>query len=100
MGDIGEKVKAIEQFDENVAGPVLEHLKERGGPYRVLVAPDHPTLIKTRTHDASPVPYAVCGSGVEASGAGGFSEAEASSGGPHFAKGWRLMGRLTDPAPW
>jgi 2,3-bisphosphoglycerate-independent phosphoglycerate mutase len=100
MGDIGEKVRAIELFDENVVGPVLERLKERDAPYRVLIAPDHPTLIKTRTHDASPVPYAVCGEGIEASGACGFSEAEASSGGPHFQKGWRLMGRLTDPAPW
>ncbi len=100
VGDALEKVSALERFDEKVVGPVFAHLESRGEPYRLLVAPDHPTLIKTRTHDASPVPYAVCGAGIPPSGATGFSEAEAARHGPAFAEGWRLMGRLTDPAPW
>lgn len=100
MGDAREKVKALERFDEEVVGPVLEHLEASGLPFRLLVAPDHPTLITTRTHGASPVPYAACGEGIPPSGAAGFTEAEASSHGPGFNEGWRLMGRLTDPSPW
>jgi 2,3-bisphosphoglycerate-independent phosphoglycerate mutase len=99
MGDLGEKVKAIEKFDELVVGPVLEGLAARGDPFRVLVAPDHPTLISTRTHDGSPVPYAVTGEGVPASGATIFSESEAARHGPLFREGYRLMGHLTG-AEW
>lgn len=100
MGDAAEKVKALERFDEAVAGPVLEHLEGLGRPFRLMVAPDHPTLIRTRTHDAGAVPYAVCGQGVRASGAPAFTEAEAARGGPHFQEGFRMMGRLTSPEPW
>lgn len=100
MGDAAEKVLAIERFDESVAGPVLAHLRSTGAPYRLLVVPDHPTLIRTRTHDGSPVPYAACGEGIAASGAGGFSESQAAAHGPHLEHGWRLMGRLTGPGGW
>ncbi|PKQ27856.1 MAG: cofactor-independent phosphoglycerate mutase [Candidatus Anoxymicrobium japonicum] len=100
LGDAHEKVKALESFDESVVAPVLEHLASRGAPYRLMVAPDHPTLIKTRTHDSSPVPFAICGAGISASGAPGFNEAEAAKRGPRFEQGWRLMGKLLDPSPW
>jgi 2,3-bisphosphoglycerate-independent phosphoglycerate mutase len=100
MGDVDEKVKALELFDERVVGPVRTHLESAGRPFRLLVAPDHPTLISTRTHDSTPVPYAACGEGIPASNASGFTEAEAARGGPRFDEGWRLMGRLTDPSPW
>jgi 2,3-bisphosphoglycerate-independent phosphoglycerate mutase len=100
MGDAAEKVLALERFDDMVAGPVLEHLQAAGQPYRLMVAPDHPTLVSTRTHDGSPVPYAVCGQGIAASGAKGFTEAYASSGGPHFEQGWMVMAKLTGLAAW
>jgi 2,3-bisphosphoglycerate-independent phosphoglycerate mutase len=95
MGDVEEKVKAIERFDEFIVGPVLEHLSSRGGRYRVLVSPDHPTYIATRTHDRSPVPYAACGSGIQRVGPRSYCEKEAARGGPHFQPGWKLMSHLT-----
>jgi len=100
MGDAAEKVKAIERFDELIVGPVREHLASRGEPFRLCVVPDHPTLISTRTHDGSPVPFAVEGEGIAASSAKGFTEAEARSHGPALDEGWKLMGMLTDPSPW
>jgi len=100
MGDPAEKVKAIERFDEKVVGPVRAHLASRGEPFRICVAPDHPTLISTRTHDGAPVPFAVEGEGIAASAANGFSEAEARTHGPALEEGWKLMGMLTDPSPW
>jgi len=100
MGDPAEKVKAIERFDEKVVGPVRAHLASRGEPFRICVAPDHPTLISTRTHDGAAVPFAVEGEGIAASAANGFSEAEALTHGPALDEGWKLMGMLTDPSPW
>lgn len=99
-GDLEEKVLALERFDEAVAGPLLEHMRSMSEPSRLLVAPDHPTLIRTRTHAASPVPYAVCGFGVPPSGASAFSEAEAALHGPHFDRAWMIMAKLTSLAPW
>lgn len=96
LGDPAEKVRAIERFDEGVVGPVLGHLESRGGPFRLMVAPDHMTLVTTRTHDATPVPFAVIGGGVPASGAKGFSEAQAASMPLALEEGWKLMGLLTD----
>lgn len=96
MGDAAEKVTALERFDSLVVGPVLEHLESAGSPFRLLVCPDHPTYLSTRTHDASPVPYAAYGAGVTQGGAERFSESEAASGGPHFDPGYMLMAALVD----
>ena len=100
MGRADEKVKAIEMFDAEVVGPVYAHLSAGADPYRICVAPDHPTLLSTRTHDATPVPYAAAGEGIPGSAAKGFTEAEAREHGPRFGEGWRLMGALTGSAPW
>lgn len=99
MGDIREKVLALERFDAEVVGPVAESL-DAGGESRLLVCPDHPTLISTRTHDASPVPYAACGTGISPGGANAFTEKQASGQGPHFTKGWEMMLHLTGNKSW
>lgn len=98
MGDVSGKVKALERFDEHVVGAVLDFARGRGD-CRLAVCPDHPTLISTRTHDSSPVPFAACGPGIRPSGSS-FNEDEAASGGPFFEEGWRLMSFLTGAEPW
>jgi 2,3-bisphosphoglycerate-independent phosphoglycerate mutase len=99
IGSVSEKVKALERFDADVVGPVLEHVRTQDGDFRILICPDHPTFISTRTHDGSPVPYAAFGAGIASSGAKGFSESHASSGGPHFDPGWKLMSAITGDWP-
>jgi len=94
MGDAAEKITALERFDSGVVAPVLEYLESSSEPYRLCVCPDHPTFISTRTHDASPVPYAACGSNIEPGGFAGFSESEAARGGPHFDPGYKLLDAL------
>ena len=42
-----------------MVAPLLQALTERGEDFRLLLLSDHPTLLTTRTHDGSPVPYAV-----------------------------------------
>jgi 2,3-bisphosphoglycerate-independent phosphoglycerate mutase len=55
-GDCGDKIRAIEDFDSLVVGPVMKGLKEFVD-YRVLLLPDHPTPLELRTHTADPVPF-------------------------------------------
>jgi len=48
-GEVQEKIKALENIDEHIVGPVHDYLKSQG-EYRVLVCPDHPTFLRTKTH--------------------------------------------------
>lgn len=50
------KVKAIEMIDSRVL-PILEKGLEQYEDYKILLLPDHPTPIVTRTHASDPVPY-------------------------------------------
>lgn len=63
-GSLDKKIQAIEEFDEHVVGPFVQRARERGD-WRILVAPDHATPVETRTHHAMPVPFCVCGPGIE-----------------------------------
>ena len=58
-GDRGRKLEAIQNVECHVVAPLLQALTERGEDFRLLLLSDHPTLLTTRTHDGSPVPYAV-----------------------------------------
>jgi 2,3-bisphosphoglycerate-independent phosphoglycerate mutase len=85
------KVEALERMDAEIVGPMRKALKSQGD-YRILISPDHSTLVRTRAHDRAPVPWAIAGTGVEASGAAGYDEESArASGGPVLDEGWRLM---------
>ncbi len=56
MGNHNDKIKAIEDFDALVVGPVVRGLKAFGD-HRVLLLPDHATPIELRTHTDEPVPF-------------------------------------------
>jgi 2,3-bisphosphoglycerate-independent phosphoglycerate mutase len=58
-GNYKDKIKAIEDFDALVVGPVMKGLKERFKEYRVLLMPDHATPIRVRTHTDEPVPFVI-----------------------------------------
>ncbi|ANX00611.1 cofactor-independent phosphoglycerate mutase [Thermoclostridium stercorarium] len=49
------KVKAIELIDSELLGPLLQGLSK--WDYSLLLLPDHPTPLSTRTHSGDPVPY-------------------------------------------
>lgn len=65
QGDWRTKVAGVEAIDQHVVGPVVEHLRRqhRDG-WRVLIMPDHYTLVSTRKHDATPPPWLIAGSDV------------------------------------
>ncbi len=65
-GSLENKLEAIRRVDARVVGPLLEKLPVLGD-FRMLLMPDHYTLLSTRTHDATPVPFALYDSRTEAS---------------------------------
>ena len=62
-----------------------------GDALRVLVMPDHPTPIETRTHSPEPVPFLLWGDNIRGNGAARFTESEAAKTGLTMAEGYRLM---------
>jgi 2,3-bisphosphoglycerate-independent phosphoglycerate mutase len=93
-GKLADKIKAIECFDEQVVGPVLEGIK-RFGEYRILCAPDHPTPVSLMTHTADAVPFVIYGGEQdEKPGVAGYDEASAAATGNRVSEGFRLMEQL------
>jgi 2,3-bisphosphoglycerate-independent phosphoglycerate mutase len=85
------KVKALEQIDKHIVGPLLERLKAEGDQWRMLVLPDHPTPCTLRTHTREPVPFAIAGRGINTVLPGTFTEASAAQSDLHIERGCDLM---------
>jgi 2,3-bisphosphoglycerate-independent phosphoglycerate mutase len=93
QGDAAEKVKAIEEIDAKIVAPLLKHLAGLGD-HRILVCPDHPTFISTKTHSRGPVPFVMAGSGIAPSGQRTYDELAAAAGQVTIEPGWKLMGEF------
>ncbi len=90
MGDVNLKIRAIEDFDLKIVGPVLDYA--RGNPNsRVLVLPDHPTPCAVRTHTADRVPCAVFGEGILPDESTAYDEESARRGSLRFDAPWDLL---------
>lgn len=90
-GNLADKIKAIEQFDELVVGAVLQGIK-KFGDYRILCLPDHPTPLRIMTHTSDPVPFILySGETANPSNVAGYDEESAKSTGLYVAEGYRLM---------
>jgi len=58
-GEAKNKIKSIELIDELVVKKVKEGLDKLGEDYTIMILPDHPTPIETKTHAPEPVPYLI-----------------------------------------
>lgn len=94
-GRADAKIKALEEIDAKIVAPLHAALKQQGD-YRILVSPDHPTPIRTKTHSHGFVPFTICGTGVTADKATTYDEIAASKSSLAFEEGWRLMGHFID----
>jgi 2,3-bisphosphoglycerate-independent phosphoglycerate mutase len=91
QGRADVKVDALERWDAEVIGPVLDALDAEGEPYRILLMPDHATPCTIKTHSADSVPYLLYDS--TRPGAGGtYTEPATAACEP--VPGHSLMGRL------
>ncbi|MEO8495062.1 MAG: cofactor-independent phosphoglycerate mutase [Planctomycetota bacterium] len=89
-GDAPAKIKALEEIDRHIVRPLLDELRRRG-EYRILVSPDHPTPIRTKTHSHGFVPFAIAGTGIERDGLATYDELSAEASTLDFTEGWNLM---------
>jgi 2,3-bisphosphoglycerate-independent phosphoglycerate mutase len=92
-GHADAKVKALEQIDRHIVGPLLDALPAHGD-WRILVSPDHSTPVRTRAHAHGAVPFALAGTGIAAKGQPSYDEAVAQTSDWTFEKGHELMQRF------
>ena len=85
-----EKVKAIEQIDQHIVGPLLEALKGHGD-WRVMISPDHPTFLSTKKHTHGNVPVAMVGAGVTPDACQAYGDTNAAASELKFDQGWDAM---------
>ena len=100
MGSLREKIRAIERFDKEVVGPVMDGLRDMGGSYRILVAPDHYTPVSLKTHGPGPVPYVIYDSLSPKDNSGAAFNEPAAEQSPIMIKdGHKLMERFIGVTP-
>jgi 2,3-bisphosphoglycerate-independent phosphoglycerate mutase len=89
-GRVDEKVKAIEEIDKHVVGPLLEALKAHG-EWRIMISPDHPTFLRTKVHTHGNVPVAMAGTGIAADEFKAYGDTNGADSKLAFDEGWKLM---------
>ena len=84
------KVKAIEMIDSRVLS-ILEKGLEQYEDYKILLLPDHPTPIVTRTHASDPVPYLLYQKSAPKTGVDTINEETAKATGIYMENGPAMM---------
>lgn len=84
------KVRAIEMIDERVLPVLFDGLKKYDD-YKIMVLPDHPTPIVTRTHASDPVPYLIYHKNKEIEGVETINEETAEQTGNFIDFGPGIM---------
>ncbi len=87
------KVRAIELIDERVLPILFDGLKKYDD-YKIMILPDHPTPIVTRTHASDPVPYLIYHKSREKSGVDTINEETAAATGLFIEYGPGIMSRF------
>jgi 2,3-bisphosphoglycerate-independent phosphoglycerate mutase len=99
LGDLPNKIKAIEDVDGRLAKTFLdEYKKVHRDDLRVMVLPDHPVPVKLRKHTRDPVPFMVAGAGVTGDASlGRYTEKDCARGRYQGLAGRQLMDLLFAP---
>ena len=93
-GDLQAKIAALEAIDQYIVCPLITAL-EAQGDYQILVSPDHPTPLRTKTHSHGFVPFTIAGTGIRPDQHKFYHERVASESSLSFEEGWRLMAYFT-----
>ena len=89
-GRVDAKVEALERIDRDIVGPLRNALASYG-EHRILISPDHATLLRTRAHDRDWACWTMAGTGLAPSGRTYDEVSARESGGPVFDRGFELM---------
>lgn len=91
------KVRAIELIDEKVLPVIINGLEEIGDDYKIMILPDHPTPIVTKTHASDPVPYMIYKKSAEKdSGVESINEDTAKATGVYVDFGPSMMKKFIE----
>lgn len=95
-GNIKHKIQAIEDFDRQVVGRLLNKVKgAKGEKIKILVLPDHPTPISLKTHSREDVPFAIYPAAPRVKKmVKGYSERQAKVSGFRLKNGDQLLERI------
>ena len=91
QGLVQEKVRSIEYLDSRLISPVKAAMEAAGEDFRILVLPDHPNLLRLRTHTGDPVPYVLYDSTRQRKALAHYNEKEAAATGIFYPMGHMLM---------
>jgi 2,3-bisphosphoglycerate-independent phosphoglycerate mutase len=89
-GDCAAKIEALERIDAEIVAPLHDVIRSSPAG-RILITPDHPTPLRTKTHSHGPVPFAFCGTGISPDALHAYHEPAAAASGLRFDQGWKLM---------
>ena len=89
------KVRSIELIDEQVLPIVMAEL-EKHGDYKIMILPDHPTPIVTKTHARDAVPFMIYHKNAEREGVDSVNENSANGTGIYYPTGVSLMKHFLD----
>ena len=94
QGSYERKVKAIENIDEMIVGPLVKKLDAAGEAFRMLILPDHPTPVRLRTHTSDSIPYLLYDSSDKKGDGVLYCEENAAKTGHFEAQGHKIIEKL------
>lgn len=90
--ELENKVLSIEYIDEKILKTIYEYLKDSGEAFKIMILPDHPTPVSTRTHASDPVPFMIYSSEEpNRKGIDSFTEDNCAGTGLFVDKGYDLL---------
>ncbi len=89
LGDVDLKIKALEQFDKNIVGPILKYVLKSKEKYKIFVGCDHATPVIMKTHTDEAVPFVIWGN--KSNKCVSYNEIAISSSSVYFEEGHKLM---------
>ena len=95
-GEAENKVKAIELIEQRTFAALYDYLLGCGDDFRILIMPDHPTPLNTKTHSSDAVPYLIYDSRKTLQGVESFTEKFAQSTGVFVEHGPDIMDKLLE----
>ena len=86
--------EAIEEIDQHVVAPLMDSLAsslQRTEGWRIMISPDHPTFLRTKTHTHGNVPITMAGTRIEPDEFTTYGDTNAAKSSLAFDEGWRAM---------
>lgn len=92
-GSLAGKMEAVHRIDSRLLPLLRDGIEAMGADWRLLTLSDHYTLLSTRGHDATPVPYLLYDSRTDTGAGLPFDEVSAEQG-PYVEPATRLIAQL------